>query len=67
MSDRAWFDEETRRQGLVLSDEELSNIRATVLWVKEELAGLIERVSDDIEPPYRFVPTRRGDPPVDQG
>lgn len=67
MSDRDWFDEETRRQGLVLSDEELSNIRATVLWVKGELAARIERISDDVEPPYRFVPTRRGAPPDEDG
>lgn len=62
MPERDRFDEETRRHGLVLSDEELNNIRATVTWVQSELATLIERVSDDIEPPYRFVPTRRDDP-----
>ena len=59
MSERDRFDEETRRQGLTLSDEELNNIRSTVLWVKGELAARSGRITDDIEPPYRFVPTRR--------
>lgn len=61
-----WFDEETRRQGLTLSDEELNNIRATVLWVKGELAARSGKITDDIEPPYRFVPSRRGDPSTEE-
>lgn len=66
MAERDRFDEETRRQDLALSDEELDNIRSTVRWVEGELAARRSRISDDIEPPYRFVPTRRGGLPPEE-